>query len=59
MDRITTIKQVHGEDAFAKWGRKGGKKKGQGYFGWLKKHDPEALRQLSLNREAKKKRLDT
>lgn len=53
--RARTAKERHGEDFHARVGAIGGSRKGRGYFGWLKEHDPEKLKEISRRNRGWKK----
>ena len=56
LKRRDTIKEKYGSDFFKRIGRMGGRKRGRGYFGYLKDTNPEALKELSRRASAKGRR---
>lgn len=45
--RRETIKEKYGSDFFKRIGRVGGRRRGRGYFGYLKDTNPELLKKIS------------
>nr|DAX72327.1 MAG TPA: hypothetical protein [Caudoviricetes sp.] len=47
LKRRETIKERYGSDFFKRIGRMGGRRRGRGYFGYLKDTNPELLKKIS------------